>query len=100
MENTMEIMVNENKEVMEEAAVEVAKRLDIKELAKKGGKAALVGLGAVVVYKTITKGVPALINGSKKLYNKCTKKDVVVEENETVDVDNYTEVNDFEDDEN
>ena len=70
MENTMEIMVNENKEVMEEAAVEVAKRLDIKELAKKGGKAALVGLGAVVVYKTITKGVPALINGSKKLYNK------------------------------
>ena len=100
MENTMEIMVNENKEVMEEAAVEVVKKLDIKELAKKGGKVVAVGVGAYTAYKVFTKVVPAAFNGGKKLITKWTKKDVVAEEGETVDVDNYTEVNDIENDEN
>ena len=99
MENTMEIMVNENKEVMEETAVEVINKMDIKELAKKGGKVVVVAGVAYGLYKGITKGVPAVVKGTKKLYNKLTKKDVI-EECETVDVDNYTEVDDFEDDEN
>ena len=99
MENTMEIMVNENQEVIEEAAVEVAKKLDIKEIAKKGGKVVIVAGVAYGLYKGITKGVPALTKGAKKLRNKWTKKDVMVDTNSAVDVDDYTEVDDFEKDE-
>ena len=101
MENTMEIMVNENQEVIENAAVEVINKVDIMDYFKKGGKAVAVTFVAYGLYKGITKGVPALWNGGKKLYKKMTKKDaeLTVENGDEVDVDNYEDVDDFENEE-
>lgn len=90
MEN-QEIMLNEN--VVEEAADTAAEVLKTsnKDWVKIVGVGAAIPIVSYAAYKMITKGIPTIVKGTKKLYDKIISKKVeepIVDE----DVENYKEV--------